>query len=258
MPTTLPVSSEWTHVKTFLLKDGAQFRPGPPPALASAAWARDYDEVRRLGASSSLGQTAGDGAVLTQEGRSQEQTDVARFWAVTGAPSWTPIVRSLVASSRLDLVGRARIFALVNLAATDAFIAVFDAKYAYDFWRPITAIRNGDLDGNDATVRDAGWTPLLETPLHPEYPCAHCITAAAIGTVLESQFGAGLVPRITMTSPTAPGVTRSWVRIWDYVREVENARVWGGIHYRTSTRVGEEMGRRIGDLAARSALTPLR
>jgi hypothetical protein len=189
--------------------------------------------------------------------RSAEQTEVARFWTVVGAASWNPVVRSLALSKPLGLVDNARLFALVNMAASDAFVAVFDAKYAHNFWRPITAIRNGDLDGNDATSLDPEWLPLVDTPLHPEYPCAHCITAGAIGEVLEAQFGKGEVPAITMTSPTAPGVTHRWTRISDYVHEVDNARIWGGIHYRNSTQVGEAMGRKIGALAGQNLLKPV-
>jgi len=134
--------------------------------------------------------------------------------------------------------------------ARDAFVAVFDAKYAYEFWRPVTAIRNGGADGT--------WLPLLDTPMHPEYPCAHCISAGAVGEVLEAHFGKGEIPAVSMVSPTAPGVTRRWTRIADYVQEVNDARVWGGIHYRNSTRVGEDMGRQIGALAVNGHLTPER
>lgn len=243
--TTLPVSPEWARVKPFVMIDGAQFRPGPPPALAGSQWARDYGEIKDIGARQRATRTA-------------EQTEVARFWAITGAPSWNPVVRSLAQSRRLSLIENARLFALVNMAAADAFVAVFDAKYAYNYWRPITAIRNADIDENDATSPDAGWLPLIDTPLHPEYPCAHCITAGAVGEVLEAHFGKGEVPAIVMTSPTAPGVTRRWTRIDDYVKEVDNARIWGGIHYRNSTQVGEAMGRRIGELVASSVLAPVK
>ena len=146
------------------------------------------------------------------------------------------------------------LFALANMAASDAFVAVFDAKYAFNFWRPVTAIRNGDSDGNDATAGDPAWLPFVDTPMHPEYPCAHCITAGAVATVLEAEFGTGRVPVITMTSTTAPGVTHRWERIADYVKEVDNARVWGGIHYRNSTEVGERMGRAIGNLVVTTVL----
>ena len=164
------------------------------------------------------------------------------------------MVRALAAARPAPLVANARLFALVNMAAADALVAVFDAKYAYEFWRPITAIRNGDGDGNEATAPDPRWLPLVETPMHPEYPCAHCITAGAVAEVLESEFGKSAVTPIEMTSPTAPGVTHRWTRLADYVAEVDQARIWGGIHYRNSTEVGEAMGREIGALAARKLL----
>ena len=241
--TVLPVSTEWPVVRPWFLSRGAQFRPGPPPSLTSMEWARDYNEIKNLGARQSAA-------------RSADQTEAARFWTITGAASWNPVVRSLALSKPLSLVDTARLFALVNMAASDAFVAVFDAKYAHAFWRPITAIRNGDIDGNDATSLDPEWLPLVDTPLHPEYPCAHCIAAGAIGEVLEAQFGKGEVSPITMTSPTAPGATHRWTRISDYVQEVDNARIWGGVHYRNSTEVGEAMGRKIGALAGRNFLTP--
>ena len=245
VPTTVPVSYEWREVKPWLMKRPSQFRPEPPPALTSATWARDYDEIKQLGAKHS-------------EKRTPEQTEVARFWTAVGVATWNPIVRSLATAHRRSLLDNARLFALVNMAAADAYVAVFDGKYTFNFWRPITAIPNGDLDGNDATNADTGWLPFVETPLHPEYPCAHCITASAVATVLESEFGSGKLSTIAMTSPTAPGVTRRWERISDYVKEVGNARVWGGIHYRNSTEVGERMGKEIGRLAASAAMRPAR
>ena len=242
--TTLPAATEWPKVKPWFLKDSAQFRPGPPPPLASAEWARDYNEIKSVGAKASTTRTA-------------EQTEVARFWTIIGPSSWNPVVRSLASSKHLDLVENARLFALVNMAVADAFVAIFDAKYAYNLWRPITAIRNGDIDGNDATALDLGWVPLIDTPMHPEYPCAHCISAGAVAEVLESQFGKGEVPVIAMTSATAPGVTHHWTRIADYVTEIDNARIWGGIHYRNSTQVGETMGRKIGLVATQDFMKPL-
>jgi hypothetical protein len=243
VPTILPASSEWPTVKPFFLKAAAQFRPGPPPALKTAEWARDYNEIKQLGGRQS-------------SARSAEQTEVARFWAQTGVPSWNPVVRAVASAAGLSLVEDARLFALVNMAATDAFVAVFDAKYTYNLWRPITAIRNGDRHDNPAVARDAGWMPLIDTPMHPEYPCAHCISSAAVGTVLASELK-GRPVSIAMTSATAPGVTRRWTRVEDYMGEVSNARVWAGVHYRFSTRVGEDMGRRIGELAVSEYLKPL-
>ncbi|HSM15343.1 MAG TPA: vanadium-dependent haloperoxidase [Thermoanaerobaculia bacterium] len=244
VPTTVPVASEWGRVRPWLLEDGAALRPAAPLDLAGEQWARDYAEIRSVG-----------GRESTQ--RSAEQTDVARFWTITGPATWNPVIRSLVSSRPGSLVDDARLFALANLAAADALIAVFDAKYAYGFWRPITAIRDGDLDGNDATEPVAGWSPLVETPMHPEYPCAHCITSAAVGAVLESEFGTGEVPPVVMTSPGAPGVVRRWTRVGDYVAEVSAARIWGGIHYRFSTEVGAAMGRTIGALAVTQLMRPV-
>ena len=147
----------------------------------------------------------------------------------------------------------ARVHAMIAMATADAFIAVFDAKYHYNFWRPITAIRNADLTGNKATPRDASWLPLGETPLHPEYPCAHCITSIAVAEILKSIFGNDM-PEITMTSPTAPGVTRRWTRLDDYAEEVALARIYAGFHYRFSNNAAREMGLKIAALTIATQL----
>jgi hypothetical protein len=166
-------------------------------------------------------------------------------------------VRQLAATPGRTLSENARLFALVETATADAYIAVFDAKYTFNFWRPITAIRNGDIDGNDATVREPDWEPLVDTPLHPEYPCAHCITSAAAAAVLRSEFGVGPIPVVTMTSPTAPGVERKWTTIQEWADEVSDARICGGLHYRNSTVIGKSMGRQIGELAVKRYLQPV-
>jgi hypothetical protein len=236
VPTTLPVAFDAPKFKPWLMQAPAQFRPAPPISLASAEWARDYNEIKEMGGSQSTKRTS-------------EQTSIGRFWIVTGPPAWNPVIRTLAATKKLSLIENARLFALAHMAGADAYIAVFDAKYAYNFWRPVTAIRNGDIDGHSATNLDAVWMPLIDTPMHPEYPCAHCITATAVATVLESEFGNGPIGPVSMTSPTAPGVTRTWTRIQDYVTDVNNARIWAGVHYRFSTEVGEVMGRKIGQLA---------
>jgi len=238
VPTTLPVATEAARFRPWLMQSPAQFRPVAPISLKGARWARNYNEIKEMGGRESAA-------------RSAEQTNIGRFWIVTGPPAWNPVIRALATTKKLDLIESARLFALAHMAGADAYIAVFDAKYSYNFWRPITAIRNGDIDGNPATSPDLTWTPLIDTPMHPEYPCAHCITASAVATVLESEFGSGPIAALKMTSPTAPGVTRTWNRIQDYVTDVSNARVWAGVHYRFSTEVGEAMGRKIGELAIR-------
>jgi hypothetical protein len=242
VPTVMPIGLDVSRQKPWLIERADQFRPPPPPKLKSAIWAADYEEVRSLGGRASR--------------RTDAQSEAARFWIVVWPQSWSPIVKQLAALPGRSALDNARLFALTSMVAADAFSAVFDAKYAYNFWRPITAIRNGDRDSNDATALEIGWTPLIETPLHPEYPCAHCIVAGAVGAVLEAEFGSGRIGTLTMTSPTLPGVMRRWERIVDIVEEISNARVWGGIHYRNSTRVAEDMGRAIGKFALVHALRP--
>jgi hypothetical protein len=139
------------------------------------------------------------------------------------------------------------------MAGSDAYIAVFDAKYTYNFWRPITAVRNADLTGNKGTARDTTWVPLGDTPMHPEYPCAHCITSAAVSTVMQGLVGDQL-SEITLTSASVPGAIRKWTRLRDYNEEVATARIYAGFHYRFSTEVGKDMGRKVGELT----LTQLR
>jgi PAP2 superfamily len=244
VPTVFPVSTHWGAVKPFALKSGSQFRPSAPYALNSAQWAKDYAEIKRMGARNG-------------SGRSAEQTDIARFWEFTGADTYHAPGRQIAAAKNLGLLENARLFALVSLATADAFVAIFDAKYAYNFWRPVTAIRNGDIDGNDATERDAAWEPFIPTPLHPEYPCAHCIYGASSAAVLSAVFG-DAIPTVSMTTPTAPGVTRSFSRLSDIVTEVINARIYDGVHYRTSGEVGAEMGRKIADYVMQNFLRPVR
>jgi hypothetical protein len=146
--------------------------------------------------------------------------------------------------------------ALIAVAKSDAFVAVFDAKYHYDFGRPITAIRNGDLDDHPGTERDATWQPLEATPMHPEYPCAHCIQSGSVASVVKAVLGTVDIAEVAMTSPTAPGVTHRWTNLDAYTDEVANARIWAGFHYRFSTRVGTDMGHRIGEYVVKSIMQP--
>lgn len=150
VPTALPVVSNVALRKPFALQRIAQFRP-PPPSLGSATWVRDFNETREWGAANSVV-------------RSAWQTETARFCEQLGTPAWNQVARTLSARQSVALAERARVFALLNVAMFDAYLAVFDAKYYYHFWRPVTAIRNGDRDGNDATARDPAWRPLIETP----------------------------------------------------------------------------------------------
>jgi PAP2 superfamily len=240
VPTVVPVSSTVGQTTPWVMTSGSQFRPAPPPALSSATWTKDVNEIREFGGRANSKRTA-------------EQTDIGRFWFVTGPQAWNPIARQLAVSKKLDIVDSARLFALVAVATNDAFIAVFEAKYHYNFWRPVTAIRNADIGDNRATPRDPSWMPLGDTPMHPEYPCAHCITSAAAATVLQAIFG-DRIPEVSMTSSTAPGVTRRWTSLQAYSDEVAMARIYGGFHYRFSNVVGQDMGRKIAELAISSQL----
>jgi hypothetical protein len=217
------------------MTSGSQFRPAAPPALTSETWTTDVNEIRELGR-------------IDSTKRTPEQTTIGRFWLFTGPRTYNPIVRQIAIAKDMDIVDCARLFALVVMAGNDATIAVFDAKYAYNLWRPITAIRNADQTNNTATRRDASWRPLGDTPMHPEYPCAHCITSAAVSAVLQGVVG-NEVGEISLTSPTAPGIIRKWTRLQDYSDEVSLARIYAGFHYRFSTIVGKEMGKQIGELA---------
>lgn len=237
VPTALPAVPNWAQRRPWLMTQPDQFRPAAPPALESTTWARAYDEVKLLGARTSAARTA-------------DQTEAARFWEFSLPAIYFGVLRSASAEPGRSMVRNARLYAAAAQAMDDALIAVFDAKYHYHFWRPATAIRNGDKDGNQATERDAAWLPLIDAPMHPEYPSAHSVLAAAVGAVLQADIGRGPVPQLSTTSPTAPGVTRRWSRVEDFVQEVANARVWEGIHYRFSTEAGMTLGRRIGELAA--------
>jgi hypothetical protein len=243
VPTIVPLFSTIGATTPWVMTSGSQFRPGPPPTLDSETWTRDVNEIREIGARNSTVRTA-------------EQTTIGRFWFLVGPRTYNPIVRQAAMAKNMDVVDCARLFALTSIAGNDALVAVFDAKYQYNLWRPVTAIRNADIVQNPATPREESWLPLGDTPMHPEYPCAHCITSAAISTVLRNivgdEFG-----EFSLTSPTAPGVTRKWNRLQDYSDEVANARIYAGFHYRFSTEVGKDMGKKIGELTVATQLRGL-
>lgn len=236
VPTAAPAIPQWPLRKPWLMTSASQFRPGPPPVLTGERWARDFNEVRELG-----------GRASTQ--RSAEQTDVARFWEYSLPAIYHGVLRSVALQPGRDVRRNARLFAAAAQAMDDAMIGVFDAKYHHHFWRPATAIRNGDSDGNPATPREPGWAPLIDAPMHPEYPSGHSILAATVATVIKADVGTGAMPVLATASPSAKGAVRRWQRADDFVREVSNARIWGGIHFRSATEAGEQMGQRIGELA---------
>src|SRR5712671_173233 len=244
VPTPITISSMWPDMKPFAMAKGSQFRPKPPIALESKEWARDYNELKDYGGQNSVKRTA-------------EQTEMARFWLVGPPVAYHPFVRKLVIAKQMNVVDSARFMALIAVGITDSIIAVLDAKYHYNFWRPITAIRNGDEDRNPATEREANWQPIANTPMHPEYPCAHCIQSGSVAGVVKAVFGTMDIPEIAITSPTAPGITHRWTNMTAFTQEIAAARIWAGFHYRFSTRVGTEMGLQIGNHVVKNVMQPV-
>jgi hypothetical protein len=244
VPTVTPLASHWPNVKPFALTSASQFRPAAPIELASTEWATDYNEIKELGGSASTK-------------RSARQTEDAHFWLAVDGRVYYPLIRTLAAEKELSIVDCARLFALTAVARADGLIAVFDAKYHYEFWRPVTAIRNGDIDDNASTERDATWQPIDATPMHPEYPCAHCIESAAVAGVVQAVFGTAEILEVSMTSPTAPGVIHHWTNVRAFSDEVSQARIWSGFHYRFSTKVGQDMGYQIAEYVVKNFMQPV-
>jgi hypothetical protein len=241
-----PITYGWAlaTMTPFVLASPSQFRAKPPPSLKSAEWARDYNDIKDIGAKNSTKRTA-------------RQTEDARFWLVGGPLAYDQLPRQIVIAKNMDLLDSARFMALFSIATADAVIAVFDAKYKYEFWRPITAIRNGDIDGNPATERDATWQPIDATPMHPEYPCAHCILSSSVTAVIEGLLGSDEIPEVSLTSPFLPGVTHHFTNLRPFSDEIANARICAGFHYRFSTIAGREMGQKIGAYVVKSVMQPV-
>ncbi len=246
VPTTPPLFAQYARAKPWVLTRADQFRPGPPPQLSSALYARDYNETKSLGGAKSTTRTAA-------------QTEAVKFWTPANlGPAWQAAARQLSAAKGIDLAENARLFALLNMGVANTFITDWDAKFTYNFWRPVTAIRNGDMNGNDATERDPSWAPLNDTPMHPEYPSqAGIVCGVAVG-VLESVFGPQ--PAVPFTTPDLfdPNLKRQFNSIAEMDEEHKNVRVWGGIHFRNSLEVGYDMGKKIAAYLIANSLKPVR
>jgi hypothetical protein len=241
--TQLPVFDPFfVAFRPWILPRVDAVRPGPPPALTSERWARDLDEVRRLGERNS-------------RERTPVQTLMARY-RIT--PNMMPSLRLIADAPGRTAVQNARMFALMSMISDDTFMATAEAKFHYNFWRPITAIRNADNDGNDATERDPTWEPLIATPNHPEYPCAHCSTAGAIAEFLATESGARPPAGVRVSSRSIPNSAVQALPTWDeWVREVSYSRTLGGVHYRFSNEAGEEIGRRVARMALQNVMRPV-
>jgi len=241
IPTAITIGWAIARVRPFALASPSQFRPKPPPSLTSALWARDYNEIKELGEKDSTKRTP-------------RQTEDARFWISVNPGMSHQLERQIVITKNMDIVDSAHLMALASVAEADAGIALFEAKYTYEFWRPITAIRNGDIDGNPATERDASWQPIDVTPMHPEYPCAHCVINSAVAAIIRTELGTDEIPEVALTSPSLPGVTHHFTSLRAYTNEIATARICAGFHYRNSTVVGTEMGRQLGDYVAKATM----
>jgi membrane-associated phospholipid phosphatase len=238
-----PVFTSWGQVITFVLDRGNQFRPAPPPPLTSDAYAAAINEVKSLGSANSTTRTA-------------DQTEIGTFWNAPIQNYWNEIAQAVATAHHTDLPTTARLFAALNLSFADSAIAFYDAKYTYRLWRPVTAIRLADTDGNPNTSADPGWLPLSgTTAADPSYPGAHSTISAAAAEVLASFFGNA--QRISVTSPTLPGVTRSFTSFGAAAAEAGLSRIYSGQHTRLDHVAGVALGDNVARFVLRNALLPL-
>ena len=243
VPTQLPILEPFMLAyKPWILDKADSVRPGPPPALDSEQWVRDYNEVKRVG-----GKVSKD--------RTPHETLMARY-RIT--PDMMPSYRLAADAPGRSPVQNARMFALLGMINDDSLMAITDAKLAYNFWRPITSIRNGDKDGSDATEPDPAWEPLITTPIHPEYPCGHCILAAGTAEYMKAEVGNAPAWGVRVSSRSIPNAAVQVLPSWDeWSRQVSYSRTLGGVHYRFSNEVAEDMGRKIARQALAKVMRPL-
>jgi membrane-associated phospholipid phosphatase len=236
-----PVFTHWAQVKPWVLRTADQFEPAPPPALTSAQYTADYNQVKSLGDANSATRTA-------------DQTQIARFWPGPIQNYWNEIAQTAALATGATLSEQARVFAQLDLAIADDVIAFYQAKYAYRVWRPITAIREGANDGNPDTAGDPNWTPLLGTPADPAYPGAHSVIGASSAAILAAAFGDRL--DYTVTSEVLPGVTRSFDSFSAAVQESGLSRTLAGVHTHSDDVAGQGLGRDIAQHVLTHALAP--
>jgi len=225
-----PVFTNWSNVTPFVLNNAAQFRPGPPPALTSQAYAQALNEVKSLGQN-------------TSTTRTPDQTVIGKFWAGPIWNTWNEIAENAALAHHTNLETTARLFAVLNLSFADSTIAFYDAKYHYQLWRPITAIRAANTAGNPAVVGDPTWTPLAPTAPDPSYPSAHGVISGAGAAVLSSFFPKK--DQIRVTSDVMPGVVRTFTSYSDVATEAGLSRIYSGQHTRIDIEVGSELGHNV-------------
>lgn len=235
----------WRNVTPFGILNPSQFRLDAPPALTSSRYTKDYREVKEVG-----------GVNSTE--RPQDRADVARFYAaVAPVTVWNVAARQLSVAQRKSLPQNARDFALLNIAISDGAVATFDTKYHYNFWRPETAIRSGGADGNARTEPDSTFMPFIVTPCFPSYPSAHATLSGAALQVMEQSYGSGR-HSITLSSAAVPGVTLNYTRFEQITDDIDDARIYGGIHFPFDQDSGAKLGRRVGDYVYKHNLRPAR
>jgi hypothetical protein len=228
-------------VKPFLIRSASQFRSDPPYRLTSRKYAKDFDEVKSLGSATSTARTA-------------DQTLAARYWAENPPATWNRIVRTISAQQGLSLVDNARLFAELYMTAADSLINVWDDKAHYSFWRPITAIREADTDGNPRTDPDPGWLPLMATPPYPEHSSGHGALSGSLVRTMQQFFG---TDKIGWTDTNNGGLTRSFTRLSQAIDEVIGARVWSGIHFHKADEDGAIIGRRVANYRDKHYFRPV-
>ena len=239
-PPSLQIAqTPWLAVmQPFMLESTSQFRAPPPPPLTSALYTRDFNETKAYGSATS--------AV-----RTPDQTAIAYFWNANAINQLNQTLQNVAIQHNMDMLDTVRLLAAGNMVSTDAGMACFDSKYHYLFWRPVTAIRNADTDGNPATTPDPTWTPLVTTPNHPEYPSQHGCINGALAQVLANAVG---TTNINATIPGAQGgattltTTQTFATVDDLLTQVVNARVWIGFHFRNSVETGETLGTTVAKL----------
>ena len=216
-------------VRPFLIRSSSQFQSDGPLRLTSRSYAKEFDEVKKLG---SAGSTT----------RTDDQTLAARYWAENPPATWSRVFRTLSAQQGLSLVGNARLYAMLYLTAADALISVWNDKAHYLFWRPITAIREADTDGNPATSPDPEWLPLIPTPPYPEHSSGHAGLSGSIVATLQDFFR---TDKVAWSDTNNGGLTRSFTRFSQAIDEIVDARVWSGIHFRNADEQGAKIGRQV-------------
>jgi hypothetical protein len=243
VPTAItPPAVQWGAVmRPFAIESPDQFRADPPPALTSDEYAADYNETKRLGSA-------------TSTDRTPEQTLLARFFTEPAVPQFTAAVRQLSMDRGLTLSENARLFAMVHVSSADACIGGLESKYHYQFWRPITAIRNGDTDDNPNTEVDPNWSPLAATPNHPEYPSAHAFVTGSVTEALRQFFGTKKLA-VTLGS-SVTGTTMSFASIDEWTKTVDDARIYAGFHYRTSCVRGGILGSKTAKYVTKNYFQP--